>query len=63
MKLSDALIDKKMDLRLRDKHIAEGKLKSAEVADYLETLKDDADNSKIIEIPLRKEKAKKPTEL
>jgi len=41
MRLSKALKEKELDLRLRDKHIVEGKLSKAEVDQYLANLPDD----------------------
>jgi polyhydroxyalkanoate synthesis regulator phasin len=48
MRLSRALNDKKMDLRLRDKLIHEGKLSANDVDTYLNDLPDDAANATTI---------------
>jgi polyhydroxyalkanoate synthesis regulator phasin len=45
MRLSRALNDKKLDLRLRDKLVHEGKMTHKEVEDYLNSLPDDAANA------------------
>ncbi len=45
MRLSRAMVEKLMDIRLRDKLIAEGKITKEEVKKYLESLNDDAKNS------------------
>ena len=42
MRLPQALETKKMDLRLRDKLVHEGKLSSKEVESYLKSLADDS---------------------
>lgn len=42
MRLSKALEDKLMDIRLRDKLIAEGKLTKAELDKYISSLSDDS---------------------
>lgn len=44
MRLCDALTQKEMDVRLRDRHLAEGKIKSADVETYLNSLTDDESN-------------------
>ncbi len=44
MRLSNALNEKKMDRRLRDKLLAEGKLNHEEVKKLLEELPDDSEN-------------------
>jgi len=44
MRLTFALKEKEMDLRLRDKHIAEGKVTKATVDQYLSSLPDDSAN-------------------
>lgn len=43
MRLARALDDKKFDLRLRDKFIADKKLESKEVEEYINTLENDED--------------------
>ena len=48
MRLSRALNDKKMDLRLRDKLVHEGKLSATDVEKYLNELPDDATNATTI---------------
>lgn len=45
MRLSRALNDKKMDQRLRDKLIADGKVSQADLDQYLANLPDDANNA------------------
>ncbi|MCO4793115.1 MAG: hypothetical protein KC493_05365 [Bacteriovoracaceae bacterium] len=45
MRLSRALTDKKLDLRLRDKLVHEGKMSSKELEEYLGSLPDDAENA------------------
>ncbi|EQC44538.1 hypothetical protein M899_2303 [Bacteriovorax sp. BSW11_IV] len=45
MRLSRALQEKVMDLRLRDKLIAEGKVTKAQVEEYLNSLPDDEQSS------------------
>lgn len=45
MRLNVALSDKVMDLRLRDKLVAEGKITPQQLADYEQTLVDDFDNA------------------
>ena len=42
MRLCDALKKKEMDVRLRDRHIAEGKLDAKGVEKYLKSLPDDS---------------------
>jgi hypothetical protein len=44
MKLRMALEDKQLDLRLRDRLVAEGKLTTAEVETYLKSLNDEEGN-------------------
>ncbi|TNF01267.1 MAG: hypothetical protein EP326_04775 [Deltaproteobacteria bacterium] len=45
MRLSRALNDKKLDLRLRDKLVHEGKMTHKEVEEYLKSLPDDSSNA------------------
>jgi hypothetical protein len=45
MRLSRALNDKKMDLRLRDKLVHEGKITKSQLDDFLTGLPDDAANA------------------
>ena len=45
MSLSDALKDKVMDVRLRDKLLAEGKITKEELESYISNLSDDIHNS------------------
>lgn len=47
MKLNKALKAKELDLRLRDKLLAEGKITQAEVEKYLSSLPDDSANVQI----------------
>jgi polyhydroxyalkanoate synthesis regulator phasin len=49
MRLRRALQEKIMDVRLRDKLIAEGKITKEEVKKYLETLADDTKNASYTE--------------
>jgi len=44
MRLSKALKDKLLDLRLRDKLLVEGKVTQKEVDEFLKTLPDDGGN-------------------
>lgn len=44
MRLNKAIDDKKLDVRLRDKHITEGKISSADVTKVVAELPDDANN-------------------
>lgn len=44
MKLRMALEDKEMDLRLRDRLVAEGKVSTAQVDTYLNSLNDEEGN-------------------
>ncbi|EQC46082.1 hypothetical protein [Bacteriovorax sp. Seq25_V] len=53
MRLARALEEKLLDLRLRDKLIAEGKVTKAQVEEYLNSLTDDEDNSEMTEIAQR----------
>lgn len=45
MKLSDALEDKQLDVRLRDKLLEQGKLTKKQVEDYIAGVEDSADNA------------------
>ncbi|MCP4911558.1 MAG: hypothetical protein GY909_00455 [Oligoflexia bacterium] len=45
MRLSRALEDKKLDLRLRDKLVHEGKITQADMDKYYASLPDDASNA------------------
>lgn len=45
MRLARALQEKLMDVRLRDKLIAEGKVTKEEVKKYLESMPDDSKNA------------------
>ena len=45
MSLSDALKEKVLDIRLRDKLMAEGKLNKSQLSDYVSSLADDESNS------------------
>lgn len=45
MRLSTALEDKKLDLRLRDKLLAEGKISQKDMEAYMNSLPDDAQNA------------------
>jgi len=48
MSLSDALKDKKLDVRLRDKLFSQGRLTSEELSQYQSSLSDDSDKMTII---------------
>lgn len=45
MKLSDALEEKQLDVRLRDKLLEQGKLTKKQVEDYYKSLEDSAAKS------------------
>lgn len=45
MRLNVALSDKVMDVRLRDKLVAEGKISKQQVAEYEQSLVDDFENA------------------
>lgn len=49
MRLSRALTEKLMDVRLRDKLLAEGKLTKEEVKKYLDTMNDESKNATFTE--------------
>ena len=49
MSLSDALKDKKLDVRLRDKLFAQGRLTGEELEQYQSSLSDDSDKMTIVE--------------
>ncbi len=53
MRLSKALEDKKLDLRLRDKLLHEGRLNKSEVGDYLGSLPDDTANAAYAKVPIQ----------
>lgn len=55
MKLRMALEDKLMDIRLRDRLVAEGKVTAAEVETYLNSLADDEGNYRFLNEAMRKE--------
>ncbi|OFZ26652.1 MAG: hypothetical protein A2381_16805 [Bdellovibrionales bacterium RIFOXYB1_FULL_37_110] len=44
MRLSKALNEKVMDVRLRDKLVAEGKISQAQVDEYFKSLQDESSN-------------------
>lgn len=50
MRLDKALEEKKMDLRLQDKMVTEGKLTLAQLEKLAEALPDDEKNSKMIDV-------------
>ena len=54
MKLRLALEEKLLDVRVRDRLLAEGKITKEEMKKYIDTLADDAKNS----VPLDAEEAK-----
>ena len=49
MSLSDALKEKKLDVRLRDKFLGEGSLEKKEVELFLNELEDDTQNMTYVE--------------
>jgi hypothetical protein len=44
MRLGEALLDKNLDVRLRDKHLTDGKISASEVKKYTEALPDEEGN-------------------
>jgi hypothetical protein len=50
MNLKEALDDKKFDVRLRDRLVAEGKITQQELETFKKSLNDDEDNSSTIQI-------------
>ncbi len=54
MSLSDALKDKKLDVRLRDKFLAQGRLTGDELGSYQSSLTDDADKMTVVETTEKK---------
>ena len=55
MSLSDALKEKQLDVRLRDKLLAQGRLKNEELESYSKSLSDDTDKMTIISQEDKKE--------
>ena len=55
MKLRLALEEKLMDVRVRDRLVAEGKISKEELKKYMDTLNDDGKNA----VPLDSEEAQK----
>lgn len=49
MRLSQALKEKQMDIRLRDKFLESGKITKAQEEEYLNSLKDDSGNVRVVE--------------
>lgn len=49
MKLRIAMDDKKMDLRLRDRFLTEGRISKSDVDQYLKSLPDDEGNFEKVE--------------
>ncbi len=47
MRLSQALKEKLMDIRLRDKFLESGKITKAQEQEYLNSLQDDASNAQL----------------
>ncbi|MBT3586689.1 MAG: hypothetical protein HN509_17395 [Halobacteriovoraceae bacterium] len=45
MKLGEALQEKLLDVRLRDKLLAEGKVTPKQIEEFLKTIPDDANNA------------------
>lgn len=64
MKLNNALKAKELDLRLRDKLLAEGKITQAEVEKYLNSLPDDSVNMEVVgeSTPAKTETESTPSE-
>lgn len=58
MRLSRALKDKIMDVRLRDKLLAEGKITQAQVEEFLGSLEDDTKNLSFTSAESKKSSAK-----
>jgi hypothetical protein len=50
MNLKEALDDKKFDVRLRDRLVAEGKITQQELETFKKSLNDEEDNSSTIQI-------------
>ncbi|MCY4645028.1 MAG: hypothetical protein OXB88_10450 [Bacteriovoracales bacterium] len=44
MRLCDALQEKEMDIRLRDRQVSKGQLRPQDLENYLSSLPDDSDN-------------------
>jgi len=57
MSLSDALKDKQLDVRLRDKLLAQGRLKNEELDSYVNSLTDDTDKMTVIKQETKKEQS------
>ena len=57
MRLSSALEDKLLDIRLRDKFLAEGKITKELLQEYLNTLVDEGDNFEMVEVKKRDKKS------
>ncbi len=53
MRLSKALEEKKLDLRLRDKLLHEGRLTKSDVDSYLTSLPNDESNATVSKIPVQ----------
>lgn len=51
MKLRVALEEKLLDVRVRDRLVAEGKLSKEDLKKYLDGLSDDKDISEVVEAP------------
>lgn len=49
MKLAKALDDKKLDIRLLDRLLAEGKITKSELDEYLKNLPDESTNSQPVQ--------------
>lgn len=59
MSLSEALKEKKLDVRLRDKLFAQGRLTAEELTKYQSTLTDDSTKMSVIKSPERRKKQDK----
>jgi hypothetical protein len=43
-------LEKRLDVRLRDKLVADGKLNAKEVEEYIHSLEDDTENMEVVEL-------------
>jgi len=59
MRLRVALDEKLMDVRLRDKLLAEGKITKQKVDEYLKSLPDESDNMEMIRVQGENSKSSK----
>ena len=49
MRLNEALKDKQLDVRIRDRLVAEGKLSQKDLEGYLNSLSDDSANVELVD--------------